>query len=356
MATSPEALCILDWSDPDTERLFEKATNSPAEITQEEKHKIAEWIPSRPEMEARTQKHLNQSLDSLLEAAATDKESLTYPQYMMIAQGFHLLGVLDNMGRDLAKQRRSYEQRALQSKWKQARAAVLSDTELGAVLSTSDPLLRIRLEHEYYEPRDRAVRDAKGRPAPWIQRILDREGEKGWGYVIYGLSLDGSPEWERFRGRFDEIVSEVPFPALGTEEIRHTKVADFSRFDGQTDDFGGVRTNFRALREQGCLKPGVLSNVVLYITFECRSSCDDAMYSWLWALDPDWSIDGADEDGYDGKVPVNWMVCYDKFYNFMSMGTFSLKDIWREFNHLRQRDPIPGWGRTDLDKPQWPER
>jgi hypothetical protein len=79
------------------------------------------------------------------------------------------------------------------------------------------------------------------------------------------------------------------------------------------------------------------------------------MYSWLWAVDPDWSIDGPDEDGYDGRVPVNWAICYDKFYNFMSMGTCSLKDIWREFNQLRQKSPIPGWALTDLDKPQWPD-
>ncbi|KAL4883428.1 hypothetical protein BJY04DRAFT_216250 [Aspergillus karnatakaensis] len=309
MATDPESLGILDWSHPNTERLFDKALNSPAEITQEEKHKIAEWIPSRAEMEVRTQKYLNQS-------------------YMMIAQGFHLLRELDH--------------RALQAKWEQARAAVLSDTELRAVLSATDPSLRLRLDNEYFEPRQRARGEAQSRPAPWIQKIINQGGEKSWGYVVYCQSLDGSTEWERFHHRYDQIFGEAPVPALGTEEIRHTKVVDFVRFDGQENDFGGVKTDFRALREQGRLKPGVLSNVVLCITTECRDSPDEAMYSWLWALDPDWSIDRADEDGYDGKVPVQWAVCFDKLYNFISMGTFTLKDIWREFHQRRQRSLIPG--------------
>ncbi|KAL2824077.1 hypothetical protein BJY01DRAFT_256531 [Aspergillus pseudoustus] len=78
---------ILDWSNPDTERLFDKAINSPTEITEEEKYKIAEWVPSRREMEARIQKYLQQSVDDLLNTAVTDKESLTYPQFPMIRQG-----------------------------------------------------------------------------------------------------------------------------------------------------------------------------------------------------------------------------------------------------------------------------
>ncbi|KAJ0422708.1 hypothetical protein BJY00DRAFT_310724 [Aspergillus carlsbadensis] len=338
MATDPESLRILDWTDPETERLFDKALNSLTTITQEEKHKIAEWIPSRIEMEARAQKYLGQSVDELIHLAATDTDSLTYPQFLMVSQGFHLIGGLNDVGRWLARSKRAREQPELQGKWERAREAVLSEVEMRAVLNLKDPSLQRRLQAEYFGPRDRAAKEARSRPAPWVQKVIDQDGGgKSWGFVIYCQSLDDSPEWQQFRRRFDEILSEIPVPALGTEEIRHTKVADLTHFEGQEGDFDGVRKNFRVLREQGPLKPGVLSNVVLYIDLDCRTSCDNYeryMYSWLWALDPDWPRDGPDEDGYDGKVPVNWAMAYDKFYNFISMGTFSLKDIWRDYQQL----------------------
>ncbi|KAL2802726.1 hypothetical protein BJX63DRAFT_437586 [Aspergillus granulosus] len=357
MATDPESLRILDWTNPDTERLFDKAINSPSEITEEEKHKIAEWIPSRSEMEVRTQKYLQQSLNNLFEAAATDKESLTYPQFLMIDQGFHLLGRLDTVGRNVEKLKRARVQPQLHAKWKQAREVVLSEIELRAVLNIEVPDFQLRLVTEYSNAKNQARREARSRPAPWIQRVIDQGGEKSWGYVIYCLLLDDSPEWKQFQRRFEEIVCEYPVAGLGAEEIRQTKVTDFIRFDGNQGDFGQVRENFRALREQGRLKPGVLSNVVLYVTPECHTSCDDpdTMYSWLWALDPDWSLDGPDEEGYEGRLPVNWGICYDTFYNFLSMDRWSLKDIWSEYNQMRKQRRIPGWVWTNLDKPQWPD-
>jgi copper oxidase (laccase) domain-containing protein len=80
------------------------------------------------------------------------------------------------------------------------------------------------------------------RPAPWIQKILDQEGgEKSWGYVIYCQALDDSPEWQQFRRRFAEIIDVVPVSGVGTEQIHHTKVADFVRFEGPEGDFDRVR-------------------------------------------------------------------------------------------------------------------
>ncbi|KAL3457176.1 hypothetical protein BJX64DRAFT_269380 [Aspergillus heterothallicus] len=356
MATDPKTLHMLDWTDAGTEHLFDKAINSPAEITEEEKHLIAEWPPSRSEMEARTQQYLDQSLDSLFEQAATDPESLLYPQISMLDQGFHLLGRNNTVGRQLQKRKRAREQPQLQAKWEQARAAVLSDIELEAILNVQRPGLYSRLVTEHLETRNQASAEARGRPAPWVQQIIDRGGDKGWGYVVYCHLLDKSEEWEQFQSRFQDYISEFPM-GLGTDEIWGTKVADFTRFEGSQDDFDAVRENFRALREQGLLKPGVLPNVVLYITPECRSSCENpgAMYPWLWALDPDWSLDGPDDEGYHGRLPVNWAICYDKFYNFVSTGKWSLKDMWKDFNQVRQRMQIPGWGYTDLDKPRWPD-
>ncbi|KAL3445145.1 hypothetical protein BJX65DRAFT_282371 [Aspergillus insuetus] len=236
-------------------------------------------------MEARTQKYLTQSVDELFRHAATDREFLTYPQFLMIAQGFHLIDGLTGVGRSIATSKRSREQPELQAKWDRALEAVLSDIEMRAVLNSRSGSLYYRLQHEYLEPRERARKEARSRPAPWIQKILDQEGgEKSWGYVIYCQALDDSPEWQQFRRQFAEIIGVVPVSGVGTEQIHHTKVANFVRFEGPERDFDRVRENFRALREQESFKPDVLSNVVFYIDFDCRTSCDDYLryhYSWL---------------------------------------------------------------------------
>ena len=114
-----------------------------------------------------------------------------------------------------------------------------------------------------------------------------------------------------------------------------------------------VNRNFRGLRDKGHLKRGLLSHVFLYATSESRDSwkLEGRYYPWIWAVDPDWPLDGADEDGYDGRVPVAWGITYDRFYNFISTRRFSLKDIWRDLNHMRELmadEPQPGWGFTKL--------
>lgn len=46
-----------------------------------------------------------------------------------------------------------------------------------------------------------------------------------------------------------------------------------------------------------------------------------------------------------------YAIAYDKFYNFMSVGRFSLKDIWQDLNQMRKvmaDEPQPGWLFTKL--------
>lgn len=99
MNESPENLGLTDWTN--IEPLLNKAIDFPFSITQEEKHQIAEWIPCRKEMETRVQKHLNRSLDDLFHLAATHRDSLTYSEFLMIHQGFHLLNILAHTGREI---------------------------------------------------------------------------------------------------------------------------------------------------------------------------------------------------------------------------------------------------------------
>ncbi|KAI9372097.1 hypothetical protein BJX61DRAFT_543045 [Aspergillus egyptiacus] len=360
MATDPESLGLSEW--PDIEPLFDKAINSPANVTQEEKHKIVEWIPSRDEMEARTRKYLNRSLDDLFHTAAMDRDSLTYAECLMINQGFHLLRQLDHVGCEIARMRRTRLYPDLQAKWERAKAAVLPELEFRATINATDPLFFGDKQDEYF-PRHRQLPKSEKRPAPWIQKIIDQGDDKSWGYVIYCSSLDDSHDWETFRINFQKAISDVPWRGPGSDLIRPTKVADLLNFDGPEGALNRLRENFRTLRAQGGLKPGVLSHVFLYVTPECRNSWTGAFITWLWAVDPDWPLDGPDEEGYDGRVPVNWTVCYDQLYNFMSMGKFSLKDIWRDFHHMRQNSvdksrPPPGWAMSKLDKPPkptWPD-
>lgn len=116
--------------------------------------------------------------------------------------------------------------------------------------------------------------------------------------------------------------------------------------------------DFRTIRDQGGLKSGILQHVFLFVTPECRDSYPEAYYPWLWAIDTDWPLDGSDQDGYDGRVPINWGVCYQKFYNFVSIHQYSLKEIWLDYHEVCKKWPekrIPGWGLTLLDQPKWPD-
>ena len=82
------------------------------------------------------------------------------------------------------------------------------------------------------------------------------------------------------------------------------------------------------------------------------------MNPWIWAIDPDW-LSGADEDGYDGRVKVLWGRLYNKFYELMSGGKITLKDIWKEYYKVKDimsDDLSHAWFLTHLDQPQeWPD-
>lgn len=92
----------------------------------------------------------------------------------------------------------------------------------------------------------------------------------------------------------------------------------------------------------------------------CGSGGSEQFWGYIWAIDPDYSLPGTDNDGYDGRLKINITQIYLRFYEFMSMGSFTLKDIWRDFHdvnlnkaYLCDKEPIASHF-TNLDKPKWP--
>jgi hypothetical protein len=83
--------------------------------------------------------------------------------------------------------------------------------------------------------------------------------------------------------------------------------------------------------------------------------------SYLWAVDPDWTQTGVDEDGYDGRVKISATQIFYRFYEFMSTREFTLKEIWHDFHLVNETQtllpsPLVAWQLTNLDKPArvWP--
>lgn len=96
------------------------------------------------------------------------------------------------------------------------------------------------------------------------------------------------------------------------------------------------------------------------MTDEARVSYSQWRHSFAWAIDPDWTRSGADEDGYDGRLKISATQIYFRFYEFISTKKYTLKDIWRDFHQVNKTQtyvpgPLPAWPSTDLDKPVWPE-
>ncbi|RDW67432.1 uncharacterized protein DSM5745_09298 [Aspergillus mulundensis] len=353
-------LGLSDWTT--IEPLFDKAINSPSEITPEEKHQIAQWAP-REDMEERCQKYLGRSLQDLIQTAANDPDSLTYPEWRLLCDGFYIMKLLLSGERFSVMGSRMWKQEDLSDKWQRALKSVLTPLEFRAHQASQDTQLCLKKmaelrkqqeQHPDYEPTPWNPT----KPPRWIQRILDQGGDMSWGYVIFCYSLSGSEAWQKFHEEFHERVDWLPAARPGGDKLQSTKIVDLTNFDGPEGDIGLLRARFRSMRDAGELRHGLMRDVFLYVSTECRDSWQDRRaFPWCWAVDPDWTLDGADEDGYDGRVPVAWGIAYDKFYRFVSLHEFSLKDMWRDWHEMRRELPDqrqPGWAFTKLDRPRWP--
>lgn len=229
---------LSDWSN--IEPLFDKAINTAADITREEKHQIAQW-PSHEEMEVQCQTQFRRSVHDLIQAAATDRDSLTHPEARLIRQGFHGIDLLAYTEREAVARRRERFEKPLWDKYQQALVSVLLPVELQAWNAVADSgwfnekLKGATLQRQVHNPF------VNGGPAPWIQRIIDQGDSKAWGYIIYCSGLDSSEAWQNFRTHFDERVSLVPFLGAGSDQIRSAKLTELLNFEGPEDALSILR-------------------------------------------------------------------------------------------------------------------
>ncbi|KAL4898235.1 hypothetical protein BDV59DRAFT_197174 [Aspergillus ambiguus] len=340
------------------EPLWDKAIQSPEEITLEEKHQLLEW-PPLDMIQANAQKYLGHSVESLLHKAATDPNSLTFPECRLIKDDFRVLSILDRVKYENDRARWLHERPDLKTKREQAYTAVLSPEESQAVKNLE--LVFYPILTAYYDERERRRGPQRPRylPQEWIQSVIDRE-DKSWGYLFYHHR--GQEGWEEFQWQFNDFLT-AQYPGVrGLDQIEDFKAAEFVEFEAKDqEELDFLREDFRRRRDRGNLKPGILLNIFFLVTDEARLSYSQArQYTFAWAIDPDWSGSTADEDGYDGRVKISGAQIYFRFYEFMSTRRFTLKDIWRDFHQVNETQtflpgPLPAWQFTNLDKPVWPD-
>ncbi|BCS19560.1 uncharacterized protein APUU_12388S [Aspergillus puulaauensis] len=231
MRINYQNLGLSDWSN--IEPLFDKAINNPAEVTPEEKHKIAQW-PSHEEMDAQCQKQFNRSIDDLLQAAATDRDPLNHPEARLIRQGFHGIDLLAYTEREAVARRRERFEKPLWDTYQKALASVLLPVELQAWNAVADS----RWFNEKGASLQKQIHNpfVDSGPAPWVQRIIDQGDSKACGYAIYCSGLDRSEAWQNFQSYFDQRVSLVPSLGAGSDQIRSTKLTQFLNYEEPEDD------------------------------------------------------------------------------------------------------------------------
>ncbi|KAF4154400.1 hypothetical protein CNMCM6936_005010 [Aspergillus lentulus] len=321
------------------EILYDKAIHSPSEITQEEKHAILEW-PSLEQMEETSQKYVGKSLQDLIHTAVNDPLALTYAECRLIDEDFQIFKALDACKYKNDRRKLMIEDQDFWNKWQQARAAVLSPDELKALENVREVFLG--KARAYSNP---AAERYWTHPPDWVQGILDREGTK-----------------EAWRACWDHLIERLrdfPLMVIGSQKIQDSKILDFVDYGAEMGGVDQLRRDFRDRRDQGGLKPGVLSNVFINVPTECRDAYlqrEDGC-AWVWAIDPDWSLPGPDADGYDGRVEVTWNQLFNKFYDVMSTEKVTLKAIWEEFHEVNETlpEPVPGWAFPKVPKRVWPD-
>lgn len=208
------------------EPLWDKAIQCPEDISLEEKHQLMEW-PPLDVMQATTQKYLGQSVESLIHKAATDPNSLTFPECRLIKDDFRTLKILDRIKYENDRRRWLRERPDLKAKREQAHAAVLSPEESQAVRNLQDVFYFIQKAHYDERQRRRGPQRPRHLPPEWIQNVIDRD-DKSWGYIFYHHK--GQKGWEEFQMQFNDLLA-TDLLVLGLDQIGNSKVAEFVEFE-----------------------------------------------------------------------------------------------------------------------------
>lgn len=215
------------------EPLWEKAIQYPADISPEEKHQLMEWPPLE-EMRANASNHLGMSLEDLLQKAATDPHSLTYPECRLIRDKFRIMRLFDSGNRFAWRWKRP----DLYSKRNQARDAILTQTELQAVRAVDEVFYQKQSAEFKAIKAKRQQEPPPHMPREWVQKIIDRKDDKSWGYIFYHHKA--MAEWDEFMEIFNKIL-ELPLFFKGEEEILDFKFAQFIPFETEESELGVLR-------------------------------------------------------------------------------------------------------------------
>ncbi|KAJ5552815.1 hypothetical protein N7494_002193 [Penicillium frequentans] len=212
MATTLEEFAQL-------EPLWDKAIQSPGNISLEEKHQLMEW-PTLDEMQANAKKHLGMSVEDLFRKASGDPHSLTYPECRLISDNFRIIGILDDGDRFTWRRKRP----DLYTKRNQAREAILTPTELYAIQGVDELFFQIQQEDFEANEAKRQQKPPPHMPREWVQKIIDRTDDKSWGYVFY--HPQGMAGWDALMEIFKGVL-EMPLYFNGYEDIHEFKFSQF---------------------------------------------------------------------------------------------------------------------------------
>ena len=215
------------------EPLWDKAIQSPAEISTEEKHQMMEW-PPRAEMDATTQKAVGISLDELFQKAATTPELLTYPECRLMRDNFRMLGFWDRGDR----WKLPYSRPELVAKKEQAEEAALVSPEREAIRNYN----AVFLEKHQAAHHERRAKDKPempyGTPPEWVQRLIDQENDKYWGFIFYHhKDIAG---WNEYLEVFNQLLKMGPF-IDGADKTKDFKLAQFVPFETAETDISHLR-------------------------------------------------------------------------------------------------------------------
>jgi hypothetical protein len=208
------------------EPLWDKAIQCPEDISLEEKHQLMEW-PPLDVMQATTQKYLGQSVESLIHKAATDPNSLTFPECRLINDDFRILKILDRVKYEIDRGIWLHERPDLKAKREKARAAVLSLEESRALKNLRDVSYFVEKAHYEERQRRRGPQRPRHLPPEWVQNVIDRD-DKSWGYIFYHHK--GQKGWEEFQKQFNDLLA-TDLLVLGLDQIGNSKVAEFVEFE-----------------------------------------------------------------------------------------------------------------------------
>ena len=213
------------------EPLWDKATQFPSAVSLEEKHRMMEW-PPLDEMQANARRFLGISLEDLLIKAATNAESLTYAECRLVHDQFRIKKRME-MGDAWDRYQWSRKHPNLFVKRIQAQEAVLTVNELKAVQAVDEIFNRKQNEELETREIERQKKPPQDMPQEWVQKIIDREGDKSWGCVFYHQkAITG---WKEFMELFSGVL-EMPHFCPGYEEIQDHKFAQFIPFETEESD------------------------------------------------------------------------------------------------------------------------